>query len=373
MNTMTAFGAPLPTGNSVAFAEPHVITALAQWLSEQIRKGAPKIALCQRLRDGSTQTVEDWDLHGDPLDTQAMADVIYGTALREANALRQSLAYVVGSMRPDGTGMLGRYTFNIEVPAHASWQSGIDVPVERSVVGMLMNHADALTRLSLGNAQSSLGNYQQLLRETTEHYARLLVQAQKRIDTLEKREFETLEIREKMHAYEMEKEAARRRDDNANEESKRRHDFRKYTLDKLDRIAPLILPPLARAVSKAGIDIPPPTLDPRGAPQPPAQAQERAAAEPLTPEAETFVLVQRLIQSFEPSQIGALAKLLRPDDQLPIFDRLYDLASTELAADAARAAAQQSREQHPPAGPAANPPSPPVSPPSPPRPDSEPT
>jgi hypothetical protein len=299
--------------------ENDVVAGLARWIAEQISKLASKAILVQRLGDNSHQTVGEFDFRGDPLDTHALAEVIYGTGLREAHTLRSSLTYVVLSVRADGDAWIGRYVFRVDVAAGAGWLHQTDIPAERALIGMLMSHADTSARLSLGHSQSILEQYRSLLEQANANSARLLAQAQARINTLEARELEALELRDKLQSLSREREMQ-------SEELKRRHELRMSALEKVGGVAPLIFPQLARAIGGG-------TAEPSPAPdaKPPVGDPPKSA-----PQDEAFTLLQQFIASLSDKQFQSLTAVLDLS-QIQTLSRLYDII--EVARTAAASAA----------------------------------
>ena len=74
-----------------AHVESDIVTELARWLADQVTKGVARVVLAQKLGDSSHHAVDEWTT-GDLLDAHALADVIYGAAVREAQTLRVSVA-----------------------------------------------------------------------------------------------------------------------------------------------------------------------------------------------------------------------------------------------------------------------------------------
>jgi hypothetical protein len=291
--------------STTAHVESDIVASLAHWIAEQIRKGAPRLVLAQRIADGSMQTVDEFEVHGDPLDTHAMAEVIYGAAQREAHTLRTSIAYVVLAVRPDGTGWIARFLFRVDATAGAEWMQSGESP-ERALVGMLMSHADTSARLSLGHSEGILKQYRSLFDQANAQNAQLLAQAQARIATLESRELEAMDLRDKLQSM------AREREVEA-EELKRRHQLRMAALDKLGSVAPLIFPQLARGISAS---------DGKGG---------ESKAEPPPSEGEAFALLEQLLVSLTSQQFQALAQLLEPH-QVLLLSRLFDIVDARVKA-----------------------------------------
>lgn len=98
---MTMASAVLSTVSSVpGHVESDPISELARWIPEQIRKRASRFVLAQRVGDSAHHTVDEWTT-AELTDANALAEVIYGTAVRDAQALKTSLAYGVFALRDD--------------------------------------------------------------------------------------------------------------------------------------------------------------------------------------------------------------------------------------------------------------------------------
>ncbi len=300
--TRAALGSSAVQSTAV-HVEQDVIEQLAAWLDEQIKKQAQKATLVQRLGDTTHQTVADFDLATDLVDTHALAEVIYGTGLREAHTLRMSLTYVVFALGADVERWLGRFVFRIDLSSGGGWLHQAEIPAERALVSMLMSHADSSARMSLGHSQQIIDQYKSLLDQANSQSARLLAQAEARIRVLESRETEALELRDRLSSMSREREIQ-------GEELRRRHELRMSALEKIGGVAPLLFPQLAKATGFSGAA----GAAPNGAAIGAAHAQEL----------EAFELMRRFIASLSDKQFQGLVGLLELG-QTQLLSRLYDI------------------------------------------------
>lgn len=303
-----------PGPGAKAHAERDVTSDLALWLGGQIRKGAVLARLVQRLNDNNHHIVEEFDLQGvdgGPIDVRAMAELIYGTGLREANTFRTPVTYVVFSVRPAEESWLARYSFRIDLtaPGGTSWLQS-DVSLERAFIAMVMQQSDGAARLSLGHSNEVVNHYKDLLIQATTQAARLLAQAQARIDVLEAREQEALDLRDKLQSLTREKEIQ-------DKELARRHEFRMYTLQKIERAMPMLAGLLsagaATAAGATGGAVPPPA---------PPEVQEHV-----------YRLVALFAERLTPQQVNTLMTHLAPE-QVQILIHLYDIVRAQKASEA---------------------------------------
>ena len=290
----------LSTVSSVtAHVESDPVSELARWIPEQIRKGASRFVLAQRVAENSHHTVDEWAT-AELTNAHALAETIYGTAVRDAQAIKTSLAYGVFALRDDRPEPISR--MYLRVDAGAGWRQPNDPPDERGVTAMLMRHTEASARLSLGHSRGILEQYERLLELNTGHYTRLLEQAYARVNVLEGREIEALELREKLQSI------ARDRDIELAQLA-RRSELRLFAVDKLSQIAPLILAKLAPAGERPGASI-----------------------------VGTIEVLEQLIVSITPEQFPQIVGLLRPE-QVAMLAHLYDIVEARAAAAAKAAAA----------------------------------
>ena len=300
---MTVASAVLSTVSSVpGHVESDPISELARWIPDQIGKRASRFVLAQKVGDSAHQTVDEW-MTAELTDANALAEVIYGTAVRDAQALKTSLAYGVFALRDDRPEPISR--MYLRVDTGAGWMQSTDPPDERGVTAMLMRHTEASARLSLGHSRGILDQYERLLEQNTAHHTRLLDQAYARITALEAREIEALELREKLQSIARERELELA-------QLARRSELRLFAVDKLSQLAPLILAKLGPAGERPG-------------------ASTVGAIEVL----------EQLIVSITPEQFPQIVALLRPE-QVAMLAHLYDIvearAAAATAAQASRAA-----------------------------------
>jgi hypothetical protein len=299
---MTMASAVLSTVSSVpGHVESDPISELARWIPDQLRKRASRFVLAQRVGDSAHHTVDEWTT-AELTDANALAEVIYGTAVRDAQALKTSLAYGVFALRDDRPEPISR--MYLRVDAGGGWMQSTDPPDERGVTAMLMRHTEASARLSLGHSRGILDQYERLLEQNTAHHTRLLDQAYARITALEAREIEALDLREKLQSIARERELELA-------QLARRSELRLFAVDKLSQLAPLILAKLGPAGERPG-------------------ASTVGAIEVL----------EQLIVSITPEQFPQIVALLRPE-QVAMLAHLYDIV--EARAAAAATAAQASR------------------------------
>jgi hypothetical protein len=285
---------PVSSVPSHAHVEGDTVSDLARWLTEQVAKQAARVVLAQRVAESGHHTVDEWTT-ADLVDARALADVIYGAAMRDAQALRTSLTYGVFAIRADRPEPIGRYFFRIE--SGLGWQPS-DTPDERGVVAMLMRHTEASARLSLGHSRGILDQYERLLGQNTTHYEQLLQQAYGRIAALEAREMEALEIKDKLQSMAREREL---------ELAKLAHsaNLRMLAIDKLSTLAPLLLAKLGAAAEGGG----------EGSP-----AGGGAAGGAMG----TLEVLEQLIVSITSEQFSQVVALLRPE-QIALLAHLYDV------------------------------------------------
>jgi hypothetical protein len=295
---MSVGSAVLSTVSSVpSHVESDPIAELSRWIPEQVRKRATRIVLAQRVGDSAHHTVDEWTL-AELTDPHALAEVIYGTAVRDAQALKTSLAYGVFALRDDRPEPISR--MYLRVDAGAGWMQPSDPPDERGVTAMLMRHTEASARLSLGHSRGILDQYERLLEQNTAHHTRLLDQAYARITALEGREIEALDLREKLQSIARERELELA-------QLSRRSELRLFAIDKLSQLAPLILAKLGPAGERPG-------------------SSTVGAIEVL----------EQLILSITPEQFPQVVALLRPE-QVALLAHLYDIVEARAAAAQAQA------------------------------------
>jgi hypothetical protein len=263
------------------------ISDLARWITEQVLKHVARIVLAQRT-GAANQVIDEWTL-AELVDAGALAQVIYAAAVRDAQALRVSLAYGVFAIRSDRPDPVGCFGFRIE--CGAGWLQPSDSPDERGVMAMLMRHSEASARLSLGHSRGILDQYEHLISQNTAHHQQLLNQAYQRIAALEAREMEALELRNKLQSMARERELELKKLEQSTQ-------MRMFAMDRLGRYLPLLLGRLGLAATGgAGADI--------GA-------------------AGTIEVLEQLISSITQEQLAQLAALLRPE-QRAMLAHLYDV------------------------------------------------
>jgi hypothetical protein len=292
---MTMGSAVLSTVSSVpGHVESDPISELARWIPDQLRKRASRFVLAQRVGDSAHHTVDEWTT-AELTDANALAEVIYGTAVRDAQALKTSLAYGVFALRDDRPEPISR--MYLRVDAGTGWMQSTDPPDERGVTAMLMRHTEASARLSIGHSRGILDQYERLLEQNTAHHMRLLEQAYARITALEAREIEALELREKLQSIAREREVELA-------QLARRSELRLFAVDKLSQLAPLILAKLGPAGERPG-------------------SSTVGAIEVL----------EQLIVSITPEQFPQIVAVLRPE-QVAMLAHLYDIVEARAAAAA---------------------------------------
>jgi hypothetical protein len=292
---MTMGSAVLSTVSSVpGHVESDPISELARWIPDQLRKRASRFVLAQRVGDSAHHTVDEWTT-AELTDANALAEVIYGTAVRDAQALKTSLAYGVFALRDDRPEPISR--MYLRVDAGTGWMQSTDPPDERGVTAMLMRHTEASARLSIGHSRGILDQYERLLEQNTAHHMRLLDQAYARITALEAREIEALELRDKLQSIAREREMELA-------QLARRSELRLFAVDKLSQLAPLILAKLGPAGERPG-------------------ASTVGAIEVL----------EQLIVSITPEQFPQIVAVLRPE-QVAMLAHLYDIVEARAAAAA---------------------------------------
>jgi hypothetical protein len=284
---MNMGSAVLSTVSSVpGHVESDPISELARWIPDQIRKRATRFVLAQRVGESAHHSVDEWTT-AELTDANALAEVIYGTAVRDAQALKTSLAYGVFALRDDRPEPISR--MYLRVDAGAGWMQPSDPPDERGVTAMLMRHTEASARLSLGHSRGILDQYERLLEQNTAHHTRLLDQAYARVTALEAREIEALELRDKLQSIARERELELA-------QLARRSELRLFAVDKLSQIAPLILAKLG----PGGSERPAPSV------------------------VGAIEVLEQLIVSISAEQFPQIVALLRPE-QVALLAHLYDV------------------------------------------------
>jgi hypothetical protein len=294
-----------PGGNGVAgtlHAHVDISSELARWLAEQMAKRVTRVMLAQRVGDNGLQQVDEWPTT-DLVDAHALAQMIFSFATREAQSLRASLAYVVFGLRDDRPEPVGRFSFRIE--ASMGWMQSADAPDERGLTAMLMRHTEAATRLSLGHSREMSDQYERLITLLNEQHAAQLDKAYKRIEILEGRELEALELREKIQSMAYEREVTLA-------EGTRRDEMQKYRFEKVMGLVTLIAA----------------KFRPSGAVGAPDGA---GAAKPAANEGELLEVLTHFVQSVTKEQLDQLVMILRPE-QLAMLSTLWDAVSTRVGA-----------------------------------------
>jgi hypothetical protein len=280
------------------------IPAVARFLEDQIRHQSVRFVLAQRTGE-AIHAVNEWPVT-EILDVRTTAHDIYNTGLRETQVVREGMTYAVLAFRADTPAPVGRHQFRIE--AAAGWFAPSDAPDERGVIGMLMRHTESSSRLSLGHSREIVDQYQVLLTQQHAHDQRLLEQAHARIRVLEARETEALELRDKLQSHSAEREAQL-------EALRRKDEMRKFAMEKLGPVVPLLMAKLVGSGSGPVNDT--------GAGKQVAAASDAAGAHV---EGE---LAEKLFQSLTPDQLGEVARLLTPE-QLALFGQLYELVEARI-------------------------------------------
>jgi hypothetical protein len=298
---MTATISPMEVTSVV---EGDIVSDLTRFIEDQVRRHCTRIVLAQKVGE-THHTVNEW-LMAEMLDARTTAHALHSTGLREAQTLRESVAYGVFAFRGDSPAPVGRFVFRIEA---GTWLGGTDTPDERGLTAMLMRHTESSARLSLGHSREIVDQYQTLLGQEHSHHTRLLEQAYARIRVLEARESEAIDLREKLQSHAIER-------DFQLDALKRKDEMRKFALEKLGPVVPIIMAKLigggaaneTASSSAAGV----------------VTAAATAASANIGDE-----LVDRLVQSLTPDQLGEVARLLSPE-QLAIFGQLYELAEARI-------------------------------------------
>jgi hypothetical protein len=292
-----------PLAASVPSVPAHLdndsVTELRRWIAQQRRRKAVRFVLGQMGGDGErSQPVNEWTTE-EIEDDSDMAEAIYGAAVREAQALKTALAYGVYSARSDRPDNIGRWYFRIEA-GHGWMTSQLthDSPAERAILGMLMGHADAAARLSLGNSHDVIGHHERLQEQTVTHYTRLLDQAYARITVLEAREAEALVSRDQLRTDARDRELELVKENNKTKERLAGLDKIAQGMDRIAQLAPMILAKFGRG---HGAELSP---------------SENAAG--------TLDVLQQFIESIDEGQFPNLIALLRPH-QLQLLELLHDI------------------------------------------------
>jgi hypothetical protein len=308
---MNAKLSPLPLSFHV---ESDTITELTAFLETQARQRSSRIVLAEKSSE-QNHPVGEWQLE-EMLDARSLATIIHSAGVREAHVLRESVAYGVFAFHADSPSVVGRFVFRIEVGNGFAPSRKAD---EHGIIGMLMGHAEISARLSLGHSREIVDQYQTLFVQQNVHAARQLEQAHARIRALEEREAAAIETHERLQSQLMERqasiEAAKRNDD-------RRDEMRRFGLEKLGLLLPLIMAKLGAPVGAAA----------GGAGTAPAATNQ------------TDDLIDTLMQSMSGEQAKAIANLLT-QEQVVLFIHIYEAALGRIAQKAeARARAASSAD-----------------------------
>jgi hypothetical protein len=335
-----------------ATVETDVLADLARWIRDRRTQGCVRVLLAQRVTEVTHHTVEDWEVtHLD--DAAALAQVIYSTGVREAQAVRSAFAYCVFALRGDRGEPSGRFLFRID--ARQGWGdlAPAGVTDERTeIIRLLMGHADVSARLSLGHSRGILDQYERLIEQGNTQQTRLLDQAQKRIAELEAREQEGLELRNKLESFAHQREVELTR-------VRERNETLRFGIKQLGTAAPVVLAAFGLGDLPGKLDAPAPaagsaspaprspapaaereTAPTSGSPAP--AAQEEAAPGPVAQEdaapASVENLVARFFNSLSDKQALTFGAILRPDQRM-ILAQLHQLAQAAQADEEAAASA----------------------------------
>lgn len=290
--------------------EMDIISDLARWVADQVRRGAERFVLLQR--GDSHQVVDEW--LADEMDTvHTLAYAIHATGVREAQTSREPVSFIIFSMRPGSSSAASRYSFRVEMSGSGRASGSAD---EKGILALMMSHTEMAARLSLGNARDIVEQYQKLLDQSTKHLTLTLEQAHARIRVLEARENEWLDLREKLLSV-----AADR--DIRIEEVKGKFALQEKAIEKL---GPITIAGLTKLLGSATVA----ALGLGGAPANEAAAEGApggaTAPPPPDPEATTIAdLLGALIASMTKDQMERLFGVLRPD-QLQVFLKIYELS-----------------------------------------------
>jgi hypothetical protein len=296
---MNAKLSPLPLSFHV---ESDTITELAAFLETQARQRSARILLAEKTGE-QNHPVGEWQLE-EMLDARSLATIIHGAAVRETQALRESSAYGVFAFHADSLAVVGRFVFRIEV-GNGFAQSRNNKADEHRVIEMLIGHTEISARLSLGHSREVLDQQQALFVQQNVHYTRQLEQAYARIRVLEEREAAAIETHERLQSQLLERQAsidaAKRNDD-------RRDEMRRFGMEKLDRLLPLVVAKLSGPVAAAA-------------------GGGGGAAAATNP---TEDLIDTLMQTMSGEQAKAIANLLT-QEQVVLFIHLYESALGRIA------------------------------------------
>jgi hypothetical protein len=331
MNTTTFSPVPAPF-----HAESDTLTELVRFLEEQIRHRCARLVLAQKGPQAA-EPIGDWFVE-DMLDARSLATSIHGKALRDAHALRESVAYGLFAFHAASDAVVGRFVFRIEAGPSGTGSSA-PAASDRAVIAMLMNHADSSARLSLGYSNEIMGRYQDLFTHQAAHMTRQLEQAYERIRILEEREGRAIEAHEKLQGEFLERSAAI---ESAKRKDEHRHALQKQGVDALGMLLPAVTAKLHAALG--------------GSTSPASAAAPNVTEEQL----------DSLVASLEVSQIQAMVALLRVDQQVALI-HLYEAslargaakkkAASETTAASAASPPESAREPAPGAPPPAATPS----------------
>jgi hypothetical protein len=274
--------------------ESDIVAELARWLADQATKAVARVVLAQKLGDSSHHAVDEWTT-AELVDPHALAEVIYGAAVREAQTLRTSVAYGVFALRSDRSDPVGRYLFRIDAGG-SGWLQGSETPDERGITAMFMRHHEAAVRLSLGHSRGILDQYERLIEQANAQNSRLLEQAYARIAALEAREIEALELRDKLQSMAREREL-----DLA--QLQRRDQMRMFAMEKISQFAPALL-------AKLGL---------RG-----DGSLPRESISGGTVGVDPFEVIEQLIVSLTSEQFAQMTAILQPG-QLALLSTIFEI------------------------------------------------
>lgn len=206
---------------------------LAQWVAKQIEEGCTRVVLRQRADDGADSLVREWPLSGD---ARELASVIYKRAQDEGRHFRGRILYGAFSYRENV--YVDRVFFTVnggeDEGGYFGQREGASLA---GVTSQLMRHNEANARLAVGQTLDVIS-----------HYKAMLAARDKRIEELEAKFFEVMEMYEKLTSmqHERELELAKVARDEKN------HDFMR---EQFGVLAPVVVSKLTGALAggKGGI------------------------------------------------------------------------------------------------------------------------
>jgi hypothetical protein len=195
-----------------------------RWLRRQVAEGCQAIVLRQTT-DHSEQQIRGWELN-ESTDLGGLAERIYAYAVEDGRHFAPGTAmYGLLSYRANESAIVERMFIRLpgSAAALATRVERTESPELAGVVAQLMRHNEIATKVAIGQTADIIQQYQ-----------RMLEARDRRIEELEARHNEVLELHEKLLSMQHQRELDRLR---AQRDERRQEFFR----EKLDMLAPVLV------------------------------------------------------------------------------------------------------------------------------------